>query len=42
LPGRLPRSSATIEIERNGMRVVVRGAVDAQALQIVLAALSHG
>jgi transposase len=36
------RSSGTIEIACNGKRVVVRGAVDAQALQIVLAALSHG
>jgi transposase len=36
------RSSGAIEIECNGMRVMVRGAVDAQALQIVLAALSHG
>lgn len=36
------RLSGTIEIERNGVRVVVRGAVDAQALGIVLTALTHG
>jgi transposase len=35
------RSSGTIEIECNGMRIVVRGAVDAQALQMVLGALGH-
>jgi transposase len=34
--------SGTIQIERNGARVVVRGAVDAQVLHIVLAALTHG
>jgi transposase len=35
------RSSGTIEIAWDGVRIVVRGAVDAQALQIVLAALTH-
>jgi hypothetical protein len=34
--------SGTIEIECSGMRLMVRGAVDAQALQIVLTALTHG
>jgi transposase len=32
-------TGGTIEIECNGMRVVVRGAVEAQALQIVLTTL---
>jgi transposase len=36
------RSRGTIEIECNGVRVVVRGAVDAQVLNIVLTALGHG
>jgi transposase len=35
------RSSGTIEIECNGVRVVVRGTVDAQALHIVLASLGR-
>ena len=35
------RSSGSIDIECNGMRIVVRGAVDAQALQMVLGALGH-
>lgn len=35
------RSSGSIEIERNGVRIMVRGTVDAQALQIVLSALGH-
>jgi transposase len=35
------RSSGTIEIAWDGVRIVVRGAVDAQALQVVLAALTH-
>lgn len=34
--------SSTIEIECNGVRIVMRGAVDAQALQLVLTALTHG
>jgi hypothetical protein len=36
------RSSGSIEIERNGVRIVVRGTVDGQALQIVLGALGDG
>ena len=35
------RSSGSIQIERNGVRIVVRGTVDAQALQIVLGALGY-
>jgi transposase len=36
------RLSGTIELEYHGVRIVVRGAVDAQALRIVLAALPRG
>jgi hypothetical protein len=35
------RSSGTIEIAWDDVRIVLRGAVDAQALQIVLAALTQ-
>ena len=35
------RSRGRIEIECNGMRIVVCGTVDAQALQVVLGALGH-
>jgi transposase len=36
------RLSGMIELEYHGVRIVVRGAVDAQALRIVLAALPRG
>ena len=35
------RSSGTIEIECNGVRILVRGTVDGQALQIVLASVGR-
>lgn len=39
-PVRRYRSRGVIEIELNGARVVLKGAVDAEALRVVLAALT--